>query len=205
MINTPDHAAEILGPYLPVLHQVVRRAVAKWMALPVVNRMAKRSTTRANWIYDEMVEAAFEELQGIEAIALKVTRGYLRITIAGQFSVKLKKLNDRLRPSNVRTKASQAFVNQVMLEIEDAPAPLTNIFLGYKWDATETEIEVYIVCPIGDNNLWNIQITADGTGGAAVGAPAPIAPTPITPEPQRTRRRPVAKKRPAEQQNTGDA
>lgn len=204
MINNPDQAAEILGPYLPMLHQLVRKAVDGWMALPGEQRMGKRPTTRANWIYDEMVQAALRDLES-DGIRMKTARGYLRITLAGYFSMKLNKLNKHLRPANVRTQAAQQFINQIHFQIDDAPAELTNTFLGYKWNATETEIDVYIVCPMGDNNQWTLQITADGSGASGAGALLPVAPTPIAPEPQRTRRRPVAKERPAELQNTGDA
>jgi hypothetical protein len=39
------------------------------------------------------------------------------------------------------------------------PAELANIFAGYKYDAAETNYEIYITCPNDEQNYWVWKIS----------------------------------------------
>lgn len=73
-----------------------------------------------------------------------------------QFSIK--KFDGRLRTSNAPTQQAKAFKAQLPLDV-DMPAELTNIFAGYKYDAAETNYEIYITCPNDEQNFWVWKIS----------------------------------------------
>lgn len=161
MLATREEAIEILGPYLQTLRSCVRAAGDYYMQrIPAEDRLWVSARSRACLIYDAMLHLTRTEFAAMPKVSLTMRRGQLRIIIEGRFHMKLKKLNgERLRPSNIQTQPVYEFMHQIQFDFPDAPPALTNIVVGYRLNKTQSAIDgVFIICPNGDVNAWNIDV-----------------------------------------------
>jgi hypothetical protein len=165
MVPSMEEASRVMGPYFEVLRTAIRNAINYYMSLPAKDRAERLSNrSRASIIYDSMkveVIAAFDKLPNPPHVIQR--RGQLLILIGGKFLMKLKKLDKRYRPSYIPTQTALRFMthNQdqpAFAFLDDIP-PVTNVIAGYVWNESETEADVYVVCPQGKDNAWKIPLS----------------------------------------------
>lgn len=158
MVLALDEARPLLTPFFERLSYCVTSAIAHYNGLPAEERVYHKKRTRANIINDQMVRYAREAFADDPNVRFIERNSHTRLVIADRFEVRLKKLDEHLRSRNVPTQQAMAFLYQLQ-PVLPGFEPLTNIIVGYRWNLLQTEITgVYIVCPLGDNNEWVIEI-----------------------------------------------
>lgn len=102
----------------------------------------------------------------VEASHLKIRvvnrRGRALFVIAGQVNLSFKKLNRKLRASKGHTRQALNFNAQQLPEqlVMDLDAkPVTNVIAGYRSDIADATFEIYLTCPDGDANKWDIKLS----------------------------------------------
>lgn len=219
LLATREEAFEILGPYLDAIRSVIDKAIGRWLSLPADFRSDANALARATAINSLMHTHALSELPQL-GIRVTSKRSYFLFRFGDRMELRFKKLDSKLRASYSRTKSALGFfeqqqLKQLQFEYPDAPPPITNAVAGYRWDdLTETKVKIYIVCPNGDNNAWDICISQE-TIDLAMGAAGAVV-EPIRVSSRRTpaakgdktgrksRSGPRPKERPSDQKNAGD-
>lgn len=118
--------------------------------------------TRAKVDHTPSVQAAIRNshivgraARGAPALGIRIENRSRRILfiIEDKLRISFKKLTRSLRPMNVATVQSINFLGQ-KLDIQ----PLTNVVAGYLPDLTATTFEVWITCPIDEDNYWTLKL-----------------------------------------------
>lgn len=93
-------------------------------------------------------------------------------------NIRFKKLNERMRSSNIPTNQAVLFNHQELQpELPNMP-PLANITLGYTFNSTRTSAEaVFLTMPHGDRNIWTWRLQGRSPG-QITHVPAAPSPTP---------------------------
>ena len=91
----------------------------------------------------------------------EVKIGYINrvfgILINNSLFIRFKKINKDRSTSNISTKQTNNYKNQI--EIPGIPADTTLLYAGYTPDATWTCLQnIYILCRLGDNIRWEIGL-----------------------------------------------
>jgi len=106
---------------------------------------------------------------------VKVVRGRVLFIIEDKLCVSFKKFDKRLRSRNYPTRQARAFLGQRTLELA-FPPEMTNLVAGYKMDPAEVDYEVFITCPIGNKNAWQLRLFGEEIIDFFSAAPAvPVA------------------------------
>ena len=173
-------AQEMISPDIagPLLDSIVS-AYADWHTLVSADVRAVASlTTKASFINDRMVFHARDGLKSHPKVEFVLRYGRTHLVIDGQIEMKLKKLNARLRPSNILTAAVRDYHNQVpiierQLEFPNMRRDLVNLIAGYHENRLRTGIEaVYVVHPKGSDNTWEWKIDFAATPMPMVSVPS---------------------------------
>jgi hypothetical protein len=163
MVISIDEAKKLITPSIEEkLRSAIVNALQDYNDLDVSLKLTLSATTRANFINDRMCFHIHERMGHMSGIDFVKRRGRLHLVIIGEeeaLEVKFKKLDDNRRPSNIRSHASQDFMNQVQLEFPGMLHPITNVVAGYQLNTIRTGITgIFIVCPYGSQNKWEIEI-----------------------------------------------
>jgi hypothetical protein len=159
MVHSREDAQRILGPYNEVFSDIAYSAIGDYRNSDSLAQARHTRRSKSSIINDYMVHHAKEKLTGLPGIQFVQVRGGTRIIVGNEFQVRLKKLDDRLRSSNVPTQLVMDFLFQVQALLPGMPDRLTNVVVGYQWNALQTEPKgVYIVCPRGLHNEWVIPL-----------------------------------------------
>jgi len=125
-----------------------------------------KAQIRNNLIVHE-AELRLSKLGG--QVAFRRTRGRPLFIMRDVVRSSFKKLDENLQTSNYPTQQALDFNGQrlpdqrIAINFPVAPAVLTNIIAGYRYDAVESVYEIFIVCPKDEEHLWVLPLT-----GAAV-------------------------------------
>lgn len=125
-----------------------------------IDQLRYRPSTKASIVYDNIVANLKKELALHPSVKFITQKGLITLSIKDKFLIRIKKLDDNHRSSNIRTKQSTLFVNQQSLfENEDA---LTNLEIGYVLEPIENSIRgIWVVCPKNEkNNNWELDLDA---------------------------------------------
>lgn len=138
---------------------------------------------------------------------VRVVRGRLLFRIEDRVDVSFKKLSATLRPRNYPTKQSQNFQDQLSLQqspllSDGIPNAVTHVVAGYAaTDAAQTQFEIYVVCPDGPNNRWELCLS----GVDVVEFLSAPALSPILEQAEQKARRVKIRRRTQEEANNGGA
>src|SRR5207253_2259551 len=88
-------------------------------------------------------------------------RGYLHLDFRGQALVRLKKLDNRRRPSNIQTKSVKA-LNSPTATIDGLPPAARRLVVGYQEDPLGELTAIFIVAPVGRKNAYEIPVKIYG-------------------------------------------
>jgi hypothetical protein len=114
--------------------------------------------TRANLIYDWMVDTARREFAGVtgaEFVEVE-SKGLTMLRLDSQLLIRFKKLDESRLPRNYPTRHAKEYNQQMSLpEIPTA----TRVFCGYRLNKLETDLrDVSITCTNGAGVAWYIDI-----------------------------------------------
>ena len=148
-----------LAPHFPTLQEVFRRTEKHYLDYPAVVRLDHSKRTRATNIHDLLVRYARELFEGVPNVFFRRVRGLFLVEIAGML-VRFKKLGKNGRHYSSATRQGDLFYSQ---QFEQIPLPgipaATSIVAGYQEDSLEQSMsECKMVCPIGSDALWTIDI-----------------------------------------------
>lgn len=197
MSSSKDEATADLGDLIAQLEKCIRSAIAEFIKdhAALRHRYSKRS--QASIINDLMIAHVKANFDNSTSVTLhKKNNSTIVALLGGKYKTKLKKLDDRLLASNIRTQAVLSFNGQ---ESFDVVPPPTNLFLGYQIlkDAELSASKIWIVCPDGSSVGWALDIS-----GAS--APAEAATTePVNDTAPRKRR--VTLRQPQDDEKTSEA
>ena len=158
---TPEEAETLLKPLLPELLMSHQEALEYWhtcvQTMPRLGLDDTKNQARArvisNFIAAE-VKAKFSEREGL---TLTDDSGFVIMVINKKIAVRFKKLDRKLRPSNILTRQQQNFATQGLLP--GFPPEATNLTFGHKLNSTGTDFDgFWLQCPRGDRNVWSIPL-----------------------------------------------
>ena len=166
-INTQEGAEELIGPELAnlILESVLAGFKDYSENVSDKSRTICSLATKASFINDHMIHHARRLMDGHPDVNFLPRNGRTHLLIRQQVEIKLKKLNNRRRSSNILTKAVWKYNNQLplpffpQLELPDFINLITHLIAGYQDNRLKTGVEaVYIVCPLGKVNKWEWRI-----------------------------------------------
>lgn len=112
------------------------------------------STTRANIVQNNMVKHAQKVFGQTEDVLCYENDGIFTVDFYGTIRLRFKKLDNSLRPSNIKTTQQQEFSSQTLF----GPS-YTKVTAGYRLDRSALSIrDIHLVCWYNDALLWNIQL-----------------------------------------------
>jgi len=166
---TQTEAEAILAPFFERITECITSAIEEYKSMDAEKRSKFKKRTRANIINDFMVFNANRELSNMSGILFSNWRGQFNVFIEDKFRLRFKKLDHRLRSSNIPTKPAQKFVNQIPEEMPGMPYPVTNIIAGYQWDNLQIgSQDVFLVCPDGKRNRGELKLSLFAVPGVTV-------------------------------------
>jgi hypothetical protein len=116
--------------------------------------------TKASIINDFIVFNAIKELTNMRGIHFNPERRPFCVYIEDKFKLRFKKFDCSLRPSYIPTHQMLDLINQVDIPLPEMPYEATHIIAGYVWrNATQTNKDIYITCPNGKHNEWELKIS----------------------------------------------
>ena len=178
----------IVEPIREVLRQALSNAVTDWPKLyeKVLHILSPRS--QSSIIHDHIVHHAKSLLAAIPGIKTFKQRGIFTVAVEESADLRFKKLDGKLRSSNVRTKQSSRYSLQLRL---DGFADLPRLTAGYLLDDLRMALDRAVVTlQVGRTVRYVIPLT--GSSGQQV---MPF-PNPVTPPALPARRRVRAKSAP---------
>jgi hypothetical protein len=153
-IHSEEVAQEVLGPHLPLLQSCIEdgfRAVAEEEAARPDFHRATTVRTRACMINDQIAHLAETRFHDITGVTISHNRQFLTLTVDEKFEVRFKKLNRKLRASNIQTRKQRCYSLQLRLTgMEEA----TRVVAGYQIDAYGQSVAPFVTCPNGLSLHW---------------------------------------------------
>jgi hypothetical protein len=204
-IITEAEARKLLEPYRARLLSCILAGWERWQELLYTSPghfTTTRATSRANLVYDYIVEAAKREFlpggQPEPHVRVSEKHGFLTLTFHDQIVIRFKKFRGRgLWPSGIPTRQQQLFAFQ--LPMENMPAEVTKAVAGYLLNSLQDEIErAAVTCSVGNEREWIIDLEPEA-GPEPSTLPAPAS----TPSPGGEPAEPVVRLRSA-QADQGD-
>jgi len=188
-LPTKEQAREIVEPIRKALGQALQDAIADWPKLyeKVMHILSPRS--QSSIIHDHIVHHAKRLLPPGNGIRSFKQRGIFTVAIENSADVRFKKLDDKLRSNNVRTRQSSRYSLQLRLE---GFADLPRLTAGYVLDDLRMALSrAVITLQVGRVVHYHIPLIGDA-GQQALEFPKPVTP-PVAPS-RIIRRRVRAKK-----------
>jgi len=157
-----EEAHQLLAPYTPRLAACIRAGWSRWEELgkeSPKSQLPLRTSTRASFVYDHIVDAARLEFTGDTDVIIADDHGFLTLTIKQRVVLRFKKFrNDSLRTSGIPTAQQQRF--ELQLQLPGMPPEATKLVAGYLLDEYQTSIALMAVtCIDGPSLEWALDIS----------------------------------------------
>jgi hypothetical protein len=154
-----------LAPYEPRFRKVIDSAWAQYSGMPQRHKFLFLRT-RANIVFDFIVSGLFVEFDGDPDVRMIQKNETLKILVAGDILIRVKKANGLGLGSNIPTQEVQRFIWQEP-EIPGLLRELHKIEICYFEDLTGAEIaSVQATARDNDVKLWSYEIDRDKSGVA---------------------------------------
>jgi hypothetical protein len=121
-------------------------------------RAKNRSRSKSSNINDFISHRIQEEFDGVGGAVFVERHGAIQLILENTYRVKFKKLDRRLRAHNVPTQTVMAFWFQAQQILPFTPDPVANVWVGYTATKSGALEGIYIVCPQGRHNAWEIPL-----------------------------------------------
>lgn len=149
----------ILTPHMDSLNNVLQLAFDRYHNLNDKHEHTPRS--RASLIHDFIVINAEKEFSNITGLECGYTRGLFTVSFYDKVIIRFKKLDYRMKASNIPTQQALCFETQEQLPLPSfplLPSP-TIVTAGYIPNPTWTEINQKVITCYKDKEiLWTIPI-----------------------------------------------
>lgn len=153
-----DQIIEAIQSELPLLYDCIRKAWATYQqGYPEALKQHHTTRSRASLVHDHAVAFAREAFESRVGTYCQEVNKLFLVCFANGIVVRFKKLDEKLRASNIATQQCMDFMTQVPLPfIDDA----VNLHVGYRLNRLQTDIEgVYITQPAGPrSNTWFLPL-----------------------------------------------
>lgn len=154
---TKEEARELLSKYEGKLTDCVFNGWSDYFEYDSQLKLVHRARTRANIVYDHIVENAKKEFEDENGVSHFIARGIFLLKVEDKLIIRFKMLDNAKRPKNVKTRHNQEFFQQ--LDLPNIPAA-TRLVVGYELNKYETSIKsISVICPNGENNEWVYDLT----------------------------------------------
>lgn len=167
-----EEAEQLLTPYMADFVEVARRAWSDWLASSIAPNM-QHKRVRANNVWNQMITHAQRIFEGRAGISVAKFRGtWDGLLVGDRVFIRMKKGNERLLSSNVRTATALAFNDPE----EDLFEGLVRLELVYVLDKLETSIDrVAVVQRDQSSVVWMLDLLKgdENTQNVLPFAPAP--------------------------------
>jgi hypothetical protein len=152
-----DDADAVLKPYYPGLRNALLGAWRDWENLDPAMRVRLSPRARANLIYDFVLFRAREYFASSREVEILERRGLFLFGVAGKVLLRFKKLDKRLRHSNIPTR--QQIELSLQRELPGMPPRAVSLIVGYQLDLTQTSIAaMFITYPNGRRIAWAYEL-----------------------------------------------
>lgn len=153
-----DQIIEAIRSELPLLYGCIRKAWETYQkSYPEALKQHHTARSRASLVHDHAVAYAREIFEARVGTSCQEINKLFLICFANGIVIRFKKLDEKLRASNVATQQCMDFMTQVPLPfVDDA----VNLHVGYRLNRLQTDIEgVYITRPAGPrSNTWFLPL-----------------------------------------------
>lgn len=192
-----EEAESLLKPLITDLFETHQKALALWhhcvSLIPSLGLDDTKNQARARVISNHIAAEIKAKFTGRDGIILTEDMGFLVMVLDEKIAVRFKKLDRKLRPSNIPTKQQYDFSTQALLP--GFPPEATNLTFGHKLNQTGTDFEgFWLQCPRGERNLWSIPLDKPADQPLFTA----IQPDPVEPAPPIVRPKKPASKKAAE-------
>jgi hypothetical protein len=176
-IVSKEKAESVLQPHFDSLLDIVNGAWRDWEELGTLAphlRAPLSNHCRARFVYDHIVRRAKLAFEGKPGIRLEEKRGFLLIHIQNILTIRFKKLDSKLRASNIQTR--QQILFSLQMDIPGLPRS-TRLVTGYRLDELQIAIEqIAVTCPNGNKLEYVIEIPDSGSNVIALPGSGPTQP-----------------------------
>jgi len=157
-----QQAEIILEPYLLKIQEAIESGFNDHLA--TINfhhsngvNVAFNKKEKANIIHG-LIRARIKRMfKGNIEVRCENFNGVFGIQIKDNIFIRFKKINKDFGTSNILTKQTSDYKNQI--EIPGIPEAATLLYAGYLPDATWTSLKnIYVFCKLGDNLKWQIGL-----------------------------------------------
>ncbi len=168
-LKTRDEAWKLLEPYAKSLFTGIQAAwdwAQRILDQDPERRAVLHDITTAAMINDHFVFQVKNGLIAGAKVDLMTTGRMVRVSLAGELVLRMKKLDKMLRSKNIATKNQEEIYHQQGW-IDGLDSRPTNITFGYVTGLAGTKIvAVYFTCPKSySRNHWHIRIAGIDEGG----------------------------------------
>ena len=158
MIISKEKANALLQPFIETIATCIENAILEYNEINIKYRIRFTPRSKANIINDFIVANAKLELPKLDSVHVSDCKNPFSVYIGDYFKLRFKKFNCCLRPLYIPTIQMKSLLDQIPMT--NMPEQVTNILAGYVWrDATHTQRDIYITCPNGKQNAWELKIT----------------------------------------------
>lgn len=134
------------------------RSIEESESIQAEIRLKLTPRTKASIVNDCAVHNLAEPIEGMGGRVVR-SHGQYRFWLSDYCQMCVKKLGKGLRPARGRTKRSQDFLcQQTQFGFSAEVRQAKNVILGYRLDRAEVEAQVYLICPDGPVNEWEIGL-----------------------------------------------
>jgi hypothetical protein len=174
-----EGALNLLEPYLEILNQCIDGGWSAWKKDYAHKSHILDARSRAAIVYAEIFHQALKSFQGLPGVKILQRPGSLMVYIGDEITLRFKKMKRSGRCSNIRTGIQRRLLAQLQL-----PGMLdgTLVHAGYELDDLQQNvIRKAVVCQLGKEILWDIEITGASAELVSMPPVVPAAPLPIEP------------------------
>jgi len=160
------HAERLIGPHKQALKECVMLAWKMWLHelesnpayfFPLSNR------SRANLVNDHICQNIFTDFLGKPGISMSKKCGFLVMGIDEEINLRFKKVDSRLRHSNIPTTQQQHF--DLQMPIPGLPAKAPTVIVGYLLDVSQSDIQnIVITFRCQGQLIWHFSIFEEQDG-----------------------------------------
>lgn len=173
-LPTKDEAERVVAPIADLFRQVFKNSAEDWLTLYDKLRHILSSRSRSTIFHDHIVYHAQSVFASVPGIRAFMQRGIFTVCVSEQVDFRFKKLDSKMRASNVRTEQSRKYSMQLRLEgFEDLP----RLTAGYSLDELQLGLaQMCVTLQVGRRIEYIVDLNGSA-GQQLIPFPAP-APAP---------------------------
>ncbi len=181
MIRSREQAKADLAQYEAKFTAAIKAALKEFVSDYAAQRKDLSARSERSIVHDLMVKHVTREFAGVPGVAAFLKRNLFTLGVRGVYTIKLKKLDTRLRTRNHSTQLVVKYLEQHFQPAIPGCEHPTNLHLGYKLaDPMElTKSAIYITCPNGTRLEWDWPLAEESAETLPSVVPFVLPKTPL--------------------------